>query len=669
MSTPKVSFDSSSASVASAPASVETPHSQPGFFSAPPASRGVAFLSAAPALPAAAAAAPAAALEQKKTVRTLDSWDFNVLLTASDQDLESSFRLGLLFGILGNKKLAEQCFQRILMNKDLKEDDPLKVTTNACRYHYGVGVDSDWSKSEKLFAEGAKKGNPTAQDFFASSCFRKGDTKNGMYWLNMAASNGEPFAQCTLGEICSGSTLYNVGISLLDDKKANEWLEKSAQQGLSYGKHQLALRYERKGEHARAVELYEQSALQMNESSMLALLSLYRTIYRPVEAARMLRDSHFVCGEFMKGLSNGCARRLNRYLINPETLIYGLDPKKMFAIGYYTASLSPEGFEKFFEESQKNQQSREQLFDLLSRDINSPIFAKITTLKNHISYLANQAFEQADHKLAAQLALCRVSGKLLQENYDLGFILYHVLEEAANILQDRALALDSKDEKGIAYYHRQAFESMYNHLVIAARSPLPLKQVFNGSRATELGVETKDVKHSSWDVTHECYFFSKFDDLKLILVDAKPAYAFVNNSLFYFDGVRLYNILDDQAKVTELQKQLQQHDDVMKVALSQGQLKLLEPIKDKIFDVEDRIRGKATHLLEIIYKAITDNEKFQACVEISPIIMRNFVNGKMTNDDLAIIEPLIVAYLQQRAKPLEESPVPAEATKISAMKP
>lgn len=345
------------------------------------------------------------------------SWDFNKLLNAPDKDLEATFRLGLLASIAGDEKLAQPSFQDIFTK--LKDDfnNPLYLTTKGCCYYYGVITACDWGRAEDYFEKAAKLGNPTAENMLASFRFQSGDKKSGEDLLGRAVSNREPFALCSLGEIYSGSNLFSLGHfprNEENEEKAIKLFEKAAQQGLYYGQHCLAGMFEAKGEHEKAIKLYELAISQMNGPSIDSLCRLYENLKKIDEVARVLRNGHFICRQLRESVSRGCLRRLDGYLMNHE-MMDRLDQSSRFAFNYYSASSSLARFKDFFEQSQNNPLLKKQFFDLFAQDVNSPVFVKIPALQGYTQVFVKYVSEQREPSAALLLACSRVSDKGLLE--------------------------------------------------------------------------------------------------------------------------------------------------------------------------------------------------------------------------------------------------------------
>lgn len=168
-------------------------------------------------------------------------------------------------------------------------------------YYDGKGVAQSYDKAFEWYKKSAEKGNPNGQ-FYLGLCYELGlgtkkDNRLASAWYERAANQNDAYAQYAM---------YSIG-------KGKEWLQKAADNGLSYALAKLGDEYYFKDKN-KASEYYEKAALQEHTRAQVELASLYYFKFKNYEKALYWYEKAAQSGdsEGQQGLGM-CYERMNDY--------------------------------------------------------------------------------------------------------------------------------------------------------------------------------------------------------------------------------------------------------------------------------------------------------------------------------------------------------------------
>ncbi|KTC87185.1 SEL1-like repeat protein [Legionella brunensis] len=143
----------------------------------------------------------------------------------------------------------------------------------AAAYLFGFGTKENSDIGRRYYIDAAKRGNAIAQTALGDHFLESRDSRNkklGLIWLSKAVEQGDPKAQLRLAE------LYLVGgVVSRDDNKANELLNKSAEQGYLPAMVKLGAVAAQQNDLEKAKTWYTKAATANNVQAEVALASLY----------------------------------------------------------------------------------------------------------------------------------------------------------------------------------------------------------------------------------------------------------------------------------------------------------------------------------------------------------------------------------------------------------
>ena len=171
-------------------------------------------------------------------------------------------------------KLYSQVFNEI---KSLAESvDIIARTILGECYYFGTGIEKDNDKAADILMKPAQQGNANAQLVLGLLYYNiKEDYEKAFDYYKIAAEQGMAIGQAYLGFMYyRGNGIEN------DNKKAIEWLEKSADQGCGYALYNLGIIFrdglaDQTPDISKAIALFEQAGQQGYSKGYLELGKMY----------------------------------------------------------------------------------------------------------------------------------------------------------------------------------------------------------------------------------------------------------------------------------------------------------------------------------------------------------------------------------------------------------
>jgi TPR repeat protein len=177
---------------------------------------------------------------------------------AAKGNIDAKRNLGIMYatGRGGVRKDYSMAFK--LIKEAADRGDAKAQSDLGTMYTFGDGVEKDYNEAVELFRKAIKQGFTVAQKVFAKALFHLSLTYDGTdfqkaqkaYDLKFeAATQGHAFAQYQMAQIFS-HTYYDyvnydnpIYVVKKNDKKANEWYQKSADNGNKYAMSYLAQKH------------------------------------------------------------------------------------------------------------------------------------------------------------------------------------------------------------------------------------------------------------------------------------------------------------------------------------------------------------------------------------------------------------------------------------------
>ena len=131
----------------------------------------------------------------------MKSMNYWLLLQAASGEKKAMDILAVHYSLgAGIEKNEEEAFQLKKRNYELHPDDPDVKMTLALAYIDGQGGHRDFEKGVRMLKETAESGYPTAQERYGFLLLHiKHDSRQALYWLERALSNGYAPAEKSIG--------------------------------------------------------------------------------------------------------------------------------------------------------------------------------------------------------------------------------------------------------------------------------------------------------------------------------------------------------------------------------------------------------------------------------------------------------------------------------------
>ena len=161
----------------------------------------------------------------------------------------------------------------------VKTESAEELYRRGLSYHYGRGVERNYSKAAEWYLRAAEQGHAAAQCnlgyLFNNGLGVQKNYRKAAEWYQKAAEQGHMIAQCNLGYLYSNGN----GVKK-NSRKAAEWYRKSAEQGYANAQYQWgAFLYDIERNQKKAAEWYHKAAAQGHAGAQFELGYLHSKGY------------------------------------------------------------------------------------------------------------------------------------------------------------------------------------------------------------------------------------------------------------------------------------------------------------------------------------------------------------------------------------------------------